>query len=336
MQSHAQFAKYGWFTGSPANVNGSVYIGVRFMIAGAAPKLVLGASILFCAVATCGTGATGVTGVHGDHGYSSQFGLVLHKKSQLRECPRMQNGTLLSPGLYPFEDAAKFFYGDTAFGAFSFGNDLLGNTVVGVGCEASFAPGKISQASLCRTRVVLLEFRTQPSMAMAYRFGFAATVSSSVRGGGYIGNPQIHAKKFGWADRSATRQIYGTVQEELAFPVDQIGLSFDAVEALALILAIDQGNDNAPFRKRPQAYPVYALEAKYSFIVCDRSMRFERWASCFVASEAFYRLSDSPNRHLSGESVALSDFSVGQFVNRWLTEHLGIKSLACGKSGGLI
>ena len=315
---------------------GSVGIGVRFVTARATPKLVLGLAILFCYVPAFGTFPASIARVDGDQQNASNSGLVFEEQKQLRERPGMQNSTLFSPGLDPLADTGKVFQFEPALGAFSFGNDLLGNTVVDMRGEPSLTPGEFLQFPLGRASLFLLKFGPQLAMPAPDGLNFASAMPLAVRRGCDVGDAKVHSEEFRWSDRRVAGKIYCAVQVELPLSVNQIGLPLDAVEPLALVLAVEQGNDNAAFWQRPKTNLVHTLEAEDALIVSDGPVGLEDRADCLVPLKALDGFADSTYCHLCGQSETGANFSVGQFVDRRLTKELGVKAEACRKGGGFI
>jgi hypothetical protein len=139
MRRFAQFAKSGasalsGFTGRSATfpkVRGSVYVGVGSKATGPTAKPILGLTVsLLCMPADRALPAA-IARIDRDQQDGSKRRFVRQKCPQLSEGPRMQNSTLRTPGLDPFAYPCQFLDGDSALGAFSFRNDLLGNYVVG-------------------------------------------------------------------------------------------------------------------------------------------------------------------------------------------------------------
>src|SRR5262252_5187656 len=269
MRHLAQLAKCGRFTGGPADIHGSVDIGVGLVVAGAAPKLVLGLAILFGAVAAGSAGSAGVAGIDGSQRYASERGFVREKEPQLRERPGVQNCPLLAPGLDPFADAHQLLDGDPAPGAFSFGNDLLGNAVIDVSGEPPLTPRQLLQPPFGGAGLLLLELGPQPAVAVAHGFDFAPAVPVAVRVAGNVGDAEIHTQKFARLYGSGGGKINRAVQVELSLSEYEIGLSLDPVEPLLLVLAVHQRDDYPAFRQRPEADSVQPLEAKNALVVGD-------------------------------------------------------------------
>lgn len=333
------YATFGRFTSGPAalpKVRGSVGVGVRGKAARAARKAILTGAVALLGMAADGTLSAAVARIDRDQRYAGEFRLVLQKQPELRERPRVQNCTLLSPGLDPFADAVEVFNGDTTTGAFSFSNDLLGDIVIDPGRKAPLLAGEFLQSALRRPGLFLLELRPQPSMPVTDVLDLRAGVTSAIAIRRDVGDTQIDPQEISGIDRSAFGEIDCAVQVELSLAKDQIALALNSVESAGLIFAIDQGNDDAAFGYGPKADTIEALEAHDALVVGDGSVWFKDRAFGFIAGETLDRLADGSDGHLCGELEPLADFSVGEFMDRRLTIDFRIKSQLGRERRGLV
>ena len=341
MQNNSTVAKLdtkalGWFTGTPADINGSVDIGVGFVIARATPKFGLGLSILLLAMSAYGARPAGIARVNSNQYYASESGLVCQETAKLSEGPRVQNCSLTMPNRNPLADTGKIFQFNPAPGAFSFSNDLLRNTVISVSGKSMLPATKFLQAALCRSGLFLLENGSQSSIAIANGLYFTSTVSLAIGSGSDLYDTEIHAKELGRRDWRIGRGFNCAVQVELTVPVYQVCLPFDPVKPLLLILAIDQWHNHATLWKCPETYLVDPLEAHNALVIGNGAVGFEYGTLIFIAREALNGFTYGSDSHLSGQSEACAYFSVGQFVNRRLTEDASVESAASGERGGCI
>ena len=326
MRHFAQLAKYGRFTLGPAcDHAGSVGIGVRFVTARATPKLVLGIAILFGCVSTLGALPAGVARVNRDQRDTCKGRLVLQEQQQLGERPGMQNGTLLSPGLDPFANTRKVFEFQSAPGAFSFGNDLLGDIVVDPRGEAALLTGEQLQPALGSAGLLLLEIGPQPAMPMANRLKFGPGVPFPVGVAGDVGNAEIHSEEFCRHDGRTGWKIDGAIQVKLPFAVDQIGLALDAVKPFLLVFAVDQRRNHTALWQRPQAHFVQPLEPEDAFVIGDRTVGLEDRAFGLVSGKALDSFPYSPYCHLCRQLKPGANFGVCQLVDRRLAKDLRVE-----------
>lgn len=326
MLNYNTVAKYGRFTERPCpDVPGSVGIGVCLVTARATPKLFLFA-ILFCAVSAFGASPAGIAWIHQNQQNTGEHGLVLNEQQQLRKCPRVQNRTLLSPGLDPFANTGQVFHGQPATGAFSFGNDLLTDNMIGMRDEPSLTSREDLEFALTGPTPVLLKLRPQAPLPVSYALNLGAGSNLSIGVGSNVCDAEVNSEEIGWFYWSTLRQINRAVQIEFSLAIDQVRLPLDAVEALFLILTIDQRHDYTFLWERPKTYLVDALKPHDPFVVSDCTVRLEDGAPRFIAAEALDRFPDCSNGHLRGQLEARADLGVGQFVNVGLIESTGLES----------
>lgn len=336
MRYIAQLAKYGWFTSSPADIHGSVDIGVRSVTARATPKLVLALTVLLGAVSAYGASTAGIAGIDGHQHNPGQPGFVFEEQAQLGERPGMQRCALLLPGLDPFANASQLFNGNAAPGAFSFGNDLLRDYVVDVSGKPLLTSCKLLQSSFGGTGLFPLQLLPQPAMPVTNRFSVTTALDITIGSGGNVAHSQIDTKEFCRFHRGVFRKIDRTEQIELAFAVNQIGLPFDAVKPFFLVLAVNQRNNQASFRQRPQADLIESLETQDALVIRNRTSGLEDRAFRLVAGETLNGFADCPDGHLCRQPVSGSDFGVRQLVNRRLAVNLRLESKAGSESRRLV
>jgi hypothetical protein len=82
------------------------------------------------------TSSARVARIYWLHFHSGQRRLVFYVSSQLRKCPLTHAISLLLPEPYPVSDAFEVFDGYPSTSVCSFGNNLLGNRVVGIRFKA--------------------------------------------------------------------------------------------------------------------------------------------------------------------------------------------------------
>lgn len=312
------------------DIPGSVDIRVCLMPAGLALKAGLAGTILFLAVAAFAASPAGISRINRHHQNSGQFGFVFEKQAQLRERPAMQNGTLLAPGLDPCADSVEILNRKAAFGAFSFGNDLLGNIVIHPGGKTPLFAGKLLQTAFCCSGLFLLQPLPQSAVTVANRLHMRTGVLLAVRVSGYISDSEIDAQEVAGSNRRVSRQVYRAVQVEPSLAIDQISLPLNPVKPSFLVLAVDEWNYNPAFRERPQADAVHALKTEDSLIVCDRAVRLEYRANLLVAGEALNGFANRPHGHLGRQAVSLANLGVSQLVDTGLAEDSGLEATPCG------
>ena len=344
MRRFTQFAKsgaiaLGGFTGRPAafpKVHGSVYVGVGSEATGPTAKPILGMTVGFFGMSANRTFPTTVARVNRDQQDSGESGFVCKESSQLPEGPRMQNCSLRTPGLDSAADVGEVFNRQSSACAFSFGNNLLTDYVVGVASKALFFTGQFLQAARCRSGLDFLKPGSQFTMAEPDGLQLRTGVPLAIRIGSNVADSKVNAQEVGRLYRGCVGKIDSTVQVELPLTVNQIGLPPDSVKTLLLVLAINQRDDHTSFGKCPQADFIEPLEAKDSLVVGDGPVRFEDWAGILASMEALNRFANSPNGHLGGQAELVSNLAVRQFVDRRLGKHADIEPTPSRKGCGFV
>lgn len=73
-----------------------------------------------------------ISGVNHNNGDTGEFRLVSYKLPQLEKRPTVHSGSLRFTGLHTFANIFEIFKNNSAFGAFGFLDDFLGNAMINV------------------------------------------------------------------------------------------------------------------------------------------------------------------------------------------------------------
>lgn len=149
------------------NVPGRVDVGILGMPTRLAEKSRLVRSIRFLGVAALVALPGGVAGINYDDGDSGHLRLIRNVGAELRECPAIQDRSLLAPSRYPLQQPLQVFKGNSARGVLRVFNDLLTDAVIYVsGKSPLLAPSPLEE-SLGRAGAFGLEFPAKPAMSSA-------------------------------------------------------------------------------------------------------------------------------------------------------------------------
>lgn len=240
----------------------------------------------------------------------------------------MQNGSLPAPNLYPFANSAEFFYGDSATGAFSAGNDLLRYYVIGVAGEALFLAGQFLQAAIGRCRVLLLQLRAQAALTVAHALDFASAIHPAIRIGGNVRDAQIDAEesigaRFWLCHFTRGRKVKRAVAK------DQIALALLALEQLQLRIAREE-RDMQPAGKGPDRDGLLAhMPSQNTGVVSNRARGLERPHDLLIQLVAVGDLRNTAHHNLGGQRELLAGSLVHETVDIELPEALsGPRALA--------
>jgi len=202
--------------------------------------------------------------------------------------------------------------------------------------EALFFASQLLQAARCRSCLDVLEPGPQSTMAKPDGLQLRTGVPLSVRIGSDVADAKVNTQEVGRLYRSRVGDIDSAVQVELPFAVNQISLSFDAVKALLLILAINQRDYNTTFGERPQTDFIETLEAEDSLVIGDGPVGLEGRADLFAPVEALNSLTDGAHGHLGGQAESISDCPIRDLVDARLAEHPSVESALSRKGCGFI
>lgn len=328
----------GGFTGRPADILRSVGIGVCFVTTRTTPKLILTA-ILLCAIAALGASPAGVSRVNSDQQNSEQFGLVLQETAQLRERPGMQNCSLLSPSRDPVTDALEVFNGDSASSAFSGGNDLLADVVINPRGESSLTSRKRFQSALGCSGVLALQLISQSTASITKALYGSSAMSVPVRVTSDISHTEVNSEEVGRGYWCFAREIHGAMQIKSFIAKYQIGLTFDPIEALCLVLPVEQRENHPLIGQCPKANSIDTTKSHNALVIGDSSVRFEYRSLGFAmlaVLEVLYSFPDGAHCHLRGQAKTGAYLIVSQLLDARGAEDFGVKSQPSGERSGLV
>ncbi len=277
----------------------------------------------FLAVTARGTSAARVARINGNHRDSKQCGLVLQKRSKLRKRPSRMPCSVLTPNRYLFAYSGECFNRNAARSVFGELDNSFRDAVIVVAAEVGLPASQDVKQFLGSFGAFTLKRLTIAVMSAANSLHCFSRVVVAVAIGGELNNAEINPQELSYLDRWYIRKVDGGVEKELLFAVDEINLSLDAVESLALVCAINQGDDHTT-AECPQADAIQTLETQNAFIVSDRSIGLESRASGFVAVEYLHGFADGSHGHLGREIeplpklgvTTLMDAGLGKYASR--------------------
>jgi hypothetical protein len=318
-----------WLTDrSPAADNyGSVEIGVGLVATRDAPKDRLGWAIRFIDMMTLRTFTASIPRVDCSDYQPRKTRLVLNKLSQLSECPRVQNGTLLSPNRDPGTDAAQVLQRDTSSSVFSVGNDLLGYDMVNIGSKATLATGKLPEFTTAPASPFTLKFGPQASVPVANSFYGVTGVGSTVRIRSDFGNPKVDSKPFVRFLQGRFFYVAGDSDIPLASMIDQVGLALTLLELFDLAGSGHIPNI-LPSSESPNIDARFFAEAQYSIIVGNGPSLPKHPLSFFVEFVGVGHLGEYPHRELGIEFESFSGGMVEGLLQGEVGEHLDTPRLS--------
>src|SRR5215471_3677286 len=165
-----------------------------------------------------------VSRVYWLHFHSRQRSLVFYIPSQLRECPLTHAISLLLPVPFPVSDAFEVFDGYSSAGVCSFGNDLLGNRVVGIRFKAPLSTRERFQFTLGVQRPKACSFlHSRFSLKRSFHFSIMLPCSLDIITHMHltvavyreIDDSEIHSDEIGRIYWREIRRLNGHKQEPL-------------------------------------------------------------------------------------------------------------------------
>lgn len=246
----------------------------------------------------------------------------------------MQNGSLLAPNRDPSADALKVFDGNSASSAFSVGNDLLGDDVIGVGCEAVLAPTEFLEFAPAAPGSFGLQLAAESTVPMPNILDAGAGVIAAVRIRGYVRNPHVEAEPvihFFW---SRFNNVAGNGQVPLAPMVEQVGFTLPRGQQSLLARPGNVG-DSLPALQRPDAHSAF-LEAQNAVIVGNRTSLRELPLAFLVRLVGIGNFGEHADGELSTETERLAGFVIEGLLKREVLKHLSLPRLFTQPVGAFV
>ncbi len=175
---------------------------------------------------TAVTRLAGVARVNRCNDHACKRGFVVQKRPELAERPIPVPGALRSTrSLCPFADMRQFLDSYPACGAFSFGNKLLGNGVIGVLLKAVLLAAEGSQAPFRAFGANGLQAITAALVALAHPFYLFAAVRFAIAIRRKVDDPKIDTQHLINFLRRWFCNIADRKEVELPLTIHQIGFT---------------------------------------------------------------------------------------------------------------
>jgi len=159
-------------------------------------KLTLGTPVVFSNVTAIATHLRRVSRVNHNNWNSPQFSFVANVCAQTTERPRVMFGALsFTNSPCPLVYALEILDGNTATGAFSISNNVLGYTMIHVTLEPTFSPTQLNQSTLGAISSDLLKLRLTPSVPLSLKLYFIAAPDFAIASCGNINDAHVNADK---------------------------------------------------------------------------------------------------------------------------------------------
>ncbi|SFU95105.1 hypothetical protein SAMN05421543_11527 [Alicyclobacillus macrosporangiidus] len=161
----------------------------------------------------------------------------------------MLGATLSLANRYPVTNALEIFKCNPAPGVFGFRNQHFRNAMVYVGGETGFLAATLLQQTLGRLCAFRLQALAKACVAMAQSVHVPSRKHLAVAVCRDVLNAQVHAKKSIWSTLWWIWDIHNDSEVEGAIAVNQVGLSTNPLEACSLVLAKQNGDQDAAAKR---------------------------------------------------------------------------------------
>lgn len=300
---------------------------------GATPEHGLTVTVGLLTVATLRARATRVPRVDWHDWYAGLSCFVFDEAPQLPEGPAALPVALATANRDPRADVRQVFDCNPSLRVLSGPNDPFTDHVIVVTPEAGLPSRERLQAFRGAATASALQTPAISMVASTDALDGLSSVVPAVRVGRQIHDPEVDPEEVGGLNGRALRQVNTGIEIEHAVPKDEIDLTFDAVEPLALVLAVDHRDADAT-RQGHQADLRGRLDAQDPLVVCDRAIWPEDGTAGVVALEGFSRLPDGAHGQLCRQAESLSEIPITSGMDRLGGEHAGLEAHACGRGGG--
>lgn len=186
--------------GSPAestDVLSSVLVGMGSKATLTTVEDRLTRAIRFFCMTALRTAPACIPGINKHNGDANLFCLVANVAAQLRECPRVQRGSLFASSRDPQSDVRQILQRYRLLRVLRLRNEPLRYYVIYVLSKSRLLPGELLEAALCRLRSFLLQFRPKALLTMTNTLRERAAVVRSTGRGKNIGDSHIATDNVG-------------------------------------------------------------------------------------------------------------------------------------------
>lgn len=255
----------------------------------------------------------GITRINDMQPNPIQFGLVGHKLAQLTKRPPVVPRSLCSSYRYPVTNTIEVFNGNVAPGVKSLLDQTLANDVVGVALEAALSSADGFQFTFSGFGADALEAGSHSLVMTTGSFHIVATENFAIGVNGQISNSKVYPQYVTAGGGRSFRYVDGRVQIESAVSINEIGLSAYPVNAIRLIVAVNNGDDLSTLQCQ-DANPVGGLPGEDTLVVDYCAVQIKSGLDRLIAFVSLNHFGNGPNRHLGRQTESLAYCMVNQFL----------------------
>ena len=293
--------------------------------------------ILTVAIPAHVAGLAGVSRIDRDNRNAVSFRFVLDKSSQLREAPVAKHtshglGNRL-PG--PGTDVSKVLKSDSETLCLSPCDDVLTDLVVNIPLIIALSLGEFAKPLPAIASSAFLIGSSGASSPLAVLRNVGPGKALSRVSGSQKNDAQIDANEIARLNGWRSVELDRDEQEELALPVDKIGLAHLSLKGGLEVVAtnkrhlVSSGN-------RIETGGLHSDQAIKPVVQRNRSIIAEDRANGLVAGKCFDRFADSPDRHLRWKTELFAKFPVAKMVDANLPIDLVVEPDPSRNSGSSI
>ena len=217
-----------------------VGVGVRAVATRKARKIVASLPVALLDVSTDTAFPRSVAGIDEADLNAGTLGLVNDLALQVCKGPRVQDASLLAGSPYPKTDALDVFEGDTAPGAFSHSDNLLGNNVIDVFGKSSFFSTSFYKKSFGTFCSFPLQLASKPIGTAAKTVEVSTRKVLAVAGSGDVDHADINTEPVKSFLLFNIWHVYGDKEVELLLSQHQVSFPFVVLKQASLRLATDK------------------------------------------------------------------------------------------------
>lgn len=264
---------------------------------------------------------------HNHHAYKPSF--VVQKHPELTERPIAVSGALLSTrSLCPFADMRQFLDRDSACGAFSFGNQLLGNRMVRLLLKAALSTAEGFQAPFRAFGANGLQGITTTLVALAHPLDLCAAVDFTVAVSRKVDDAEINAQRVINFARRWFGNIAHSKQVELPMSIDQISFAASGSQHRKLTFPGHKRHVFEATTNRPDRDTLRVHRPRQQLvIVSNAAERSKRTLGRPIQLVSISNFGDTADRHLCRQVKSVFARVVTQMMQLELSECFGSPGL---------
>ena len=267
----------------------------------------------------------GVARIDNRNGNAGLLGLIFDKGAKLAKTPIVQTVPLLFSGLNLDPDMRQIFQRDTQTGAFSSGNDALGNAMILMLLKACLLAADGAQAALGRPGASALQGGAALGVALARRLHLVARVLPAQAVSGNVDDAEIDAKDAVRRQQGRVVKVAHDGQIPLAAHEHQIHFAFAVLQQLTLVFTANV-SDFCASLQQPDRHDIAIGKAENPVVVRLRRMFAKSTLRFLVDFVRIRHFGNATHRHLRAYFKFGAQLVITKFVEVELPEYLGFKS----------